>query len=172
LAKVNTHLVRNAVLKGILNQVVSEEANLVNAGTLAQERGIEVVELRSARRATFSNSLGIAVKLESGTASVLGMVGPRGTLRILGITDVDIEAPLKGTMLFIRNQDVPGVIGRVGTLLGEHQVNIANFALGRDRQAGEAIGLVNVDTPVPSSALDQLRAVPAIRTAKLITLAS
>ncbi len=170
LAKVNTHLVRNAVLKGILNQVLSEEANLVSAGALAQERGIEVVELRSARRAAFSNSLGIAVKTESDTVSVLGMVGLQGAQRILGINDIDIEAPLKGVILYIRNQDVPGVIGRVGTLLGDCQVNIANFALGRNQQAGEALGLVNVDSPVSPEVLEKLRAISAIRTVKVVTI--
>jgi D-3-phosphoglycerate dehydrogenase len=98
---------------------------------------------------------------------VLGMVGLRGD-RILGINDIDIEAPLKGAILFIRNQDIPGVIGRVGTILGSHQVNIANFALGRDREAGEALGLVNVDSPVPPEALGELRATPAIRTARVV----
>ncbi len=172
LAEVNTYLVRNAVLKGILKKSLAEEVNLVNASALAQERGIEVAELRSARRAAFSNSLGIALHSESDSASVLGMVGLRGVPRILGISDIDIEAPLKGTILFIRNQDVPGVIGRVGTLLGDHQVNIANFALGRDREAGEALGLVNVDNPVAEDVLEKLRSIPAIRVVKLITIGS
>lgn len=167
LAELNTHLVKNAALKGILKQVLDEEVNLVNAGALAQARALEVVELRSARRAAFSNSLGVALRTGRGWASVLGMVGPRGD-RILGINDIDIEAPLKGTLLFIRNQDVPGVIGRVGTILGSHQVNIANFALGRNQQAGEALGLVNVDSPIPNGVLAELRSIPAVRTAKVV----
>jgi D-3-phosphoglycerate dehydrogenase / 2-oxoglutarate reductase len=169
LAELNTHLVKNAVLKGVLNRMLSERANLVNAGALAQARGLEVVEMRSARRAAFSNSLGIALKTETETASALGMVGVRGALRILGIDDLDIEAPLQGFILFLRNQDVPGVIGRVGTILGNHKVNIANFSLGRDAAgSGEAVGLVNVDSAVPEAALDELRAVPAIRTARVV----
>ncbi len=168
LAELNTHLVKNAVLKGVLNRMLSEQANLVNAGALAQARGLEVVEMRSARRAAFSNSLGIALKTETEITSGLGMVGLRGGLRILGINDIDIEAPLKGFILFIRNQDVPGVIGRVGTILGNHKVNIANFALGRDREAGEALGLVNVDSPIPEDVLNELRSIPAIRVAKVV----
>lgn len=170
LAEMNTHLVRNAVLKGILNKILSEEmqANLVNAGPLAQARGIEVAELRSARRAAFSNSLGIALRSESGTASVLGMVGPRDSLRLLGINDIDIEAPLRGVILLIRNQDVPGVIGRVGTVLGGGNINIANFTLGRNPQLKEAIGLVHVDQPVPPELLKEIQAVPAIRLARVI----
>ncbi len=170
LAELNTQLVKNAVLKGILNHVVSEEAqaNLINAGALAQSRGVEVVELRSARRATFSNSLGIALRTESGSASVLGMVGPRDTLRILGINDIDIEAPLRGVILYIRNEDVPGVIGRVGTVLGNGHINIANFTLGRNPQLKEAIGLVSVDQPVPSEVLKEIQAIPAVRAAQVI----
>ncbi|PYV14611.1 MAG: phosphoglycerate dehydrogenase [Acidobacteria bacterium] len=170
LAELNTHLVKNAVLKGILNRVLDEEANLVNAGTLAQARGLEVVEVRSARRAAFSNSLGIGLKTDAGPDSVLGMVGVRGALRILGINDVDIEAPLRGTILFIRNQDVPGVIGRVGTILGDRGVNIASFALGRNQEARLALGLVNVDSPIPDQVLDEIRAVPAIRAARVVEI--
>ena len=168
LAELNTHLVKNAVLKGILNQVLSEEANLINAGALAQERGIEIVELRSARRADFLNSLGIALRTETEACSALGMVGLRGALRILGINNIDVEAPLKGLILYIRNRDVPGVIGRVGTLLGDRKVNIANFALGRNQQAEEAIGLVNVDDRVPAEVLNEIRAIPAVRVARVV----
>jgi D-3-phosphoglycerate dehydrogenase / 2-oxoglutarate reductase len=170
LAELNTHLVKNAVLKGVLNQILSEEVNLVNAGTFAQGRGIQVIELHSSRRATFSNSLGIALKTEADCASALGMVGLRNSLRILGINDIDIEAPLRGTLLYIRNQDVPGVIGRVGTVLGNRNVNIASFALGRNPESHEAIGLVNVDSPVLGDVMNEIRGIPAIRLARVIEL--
>jgi len=170
LAELNTHLVKNAVLKGVLNQVLSEEVNLVNAGTFAQGRGIQVIELRSSRRADFSNSLGVALKTEADCASALGMVGLRNSLRILGINDIDIEAPLRGTLLYIRNQDVPGVIGRVGTVLGNSKVNIASFALGRNPESREAIGLVNVDNPIPGEAINEIRAIPAVRLMRVIEL--
>jgi D-3-phosphoglycerate dehydrogenase / 2-oxoglutarate reductase len=168
LAELNTHLVKNAVIKGILKQALADKVNIVNAGTLAQGRGIEVVELRSARRATFSNSLGIALRTEGACATGLAMVGMRGDLRILGINDIDIEAPLRGVILFIRNQDVPGVIGRVGTIMGSRSLNIANFALGRNQQAGEAIGLVNVDNHISPEVLDEIRSIPAVRVARVV----
>jgi D-3-phosphoglycerate dehydrogenase / 2-oxoglutarate reductase len=170
LAELNPLLVRNAVLKGILGRALPGEVNLVNAGALAHERSIEVAELRSARRVAFTNSLGIAVKTETDSPSALGIVDPGGKLRILGISDIDIDAPLKGTILFIRNQDVPGVIGRVGTLLGEYNVNIASFALGRSQQAGDALGLVNVDTPVSSEVLEKIRGIPAVKAARAVTV--
>jgi D-3-phosphoglycerate dehydrogenase len=170
LAELNTHLVKNAVLKGILSPVLSEKANLINAGAIAQARGIEVTEVRSARRAAFSNSLGIGLKTETDSASVLGMVGARGSLRILGISEIDIEAPLRGVILYIRNQDVPGVIGRVGTILGNRSINIANFALGRNQKVQEAIGLVNIDNHVPDEVLAEIRAIPAVREARVVKL--
>ena len=168
LAELNTHLVRNAVLKGILKPALSEQVNLINAGALAQQRGVEVAEVRSARRATFSNSLGIGLYTEGESATGLGMVGLRGTLRILGLNDIDIEAPLRGIILFIRNQDVPGVIGRVGTILGDRRINIATFTLGRNPQTQQAIGLVNVDNHVPDEVLEEIRAIPAVRAARVV----
>ncbi|HEX5413767.1 MAG TPA: phosphoglycerate dehydrogenase [Terriglobia bacterium] len=167
LAELNTHLVKNAVLKGVLSKPLLHEINLINAAAMAHERGIEVIEVRSARRAAYSNSLGIALRTDADSPSALGMVGLRG-LRILGINEINIEASLKGFILFIRNQDVPGVIGRVGTILGEKKVNIASFALGRNQEAGEAIGLVNIDELICQDALGEIRKVPAVRFACVV----
>jgi len=168
LAELNTHLVKNAVLKGILKPALSEGVNLINAGALAKQRGLEISEVRSARRATFSNSLGIGLTTEGESATGVGMVGLRGALRILGLNEIDIEAPLRGTIIFIRNQDVPGVIGRVGTILGDRKINIATFTLGRDPQTQQAIGLVNVDNHVPDPVVQEIRGIPAVRTARVV----
>ena len=170
LADLNTHLVKNAVLKGVLSQILAEQVNLINAGNFAAARGIEVVEVRSGRRAAYSNSLGVALRNAGESVSVLGMIGVNNALRVLGVNNIDIEAPLKGFLLLIRNQDVPGVIGRVGTLLGQHDINIANFALGRMPDSTEAIGLVNVDHKVPPEVLAELRAIQAVRQARVIEI--
>ncbi len=170
LAELNASPIRNAVLVGILRRSLSERVNRINAGALAAERGIEVIEVHSVRRAGFSNTLGVALRTDAGSTSALGMAGLRGGEWILGVDDIDIEAPLRGPLLFLRNRDVPGVIGKVGTLLGGRNINIANFALGRVPERGEAIGLVNLDEPIPESVLAELRAVPAIRRAVVIEL--
>jgi D-3-phosphoglycerate dehydrogenase len=86
------------------------------------------------------------------------------------VNNIDIEAPLKGFLLLIRNQDVPGVIGRVGTLLGQHKINIANFALGRLQDSTEAMGIVNVDHKVPPEVLAELRAIQAVRQARVVEI--
>ena len=170
MADMNTHLVKNAVLKGVLGQILAESVNLINAGNFAKARGIEVVEVSSARRAGYANSLGVALRTASGPLTVLGVVNVNKALRILGVNNIDIEAPLKGNLLLIRNQDVPGVIGRVGTLLGQHNINIASFALGRLQDSKEALGIVNVDQKVPPEVLRELRASPAIRQALTIEI--
>jgi D-3-phosphoglycerate dehydrogenase len=170
LADLNTHLVKNAVLKGVLSQMLADSINLINAGNFAKARGIEVVEVRSGRRAAYANSLGVALRTAGEPASVLGMIGLNNVLRVLGVNNIDIEAPLKGFLLLIRNQDVPGVIGRVGTLLGKHNINIANFALGRLQDSNEAMGIVNVDNKVPPEVLSELRALQAVRQARIIEI--
>jgi D-3-phosphoglycerate dehydrogenase len=168
LAELNTHLVKNAVLKGVLTPALFNQVNLINAGALAQKRGVQVSELRSARRATFSNSLGIGIFTEGESATGVGMVGVRGTQRILGLNDIDIEAPLRGVIIFIRNQDVPGVIGKVGTILGNRNINIATFTLGRNTQSQQAIALVNVDNHVSDEVLQEIRTIPAVTVARVV----
>jgi len=140
------------------------------AGNFAKARGIEVVEVRSARRAKYTNSLGVALRIDGETVSVLGMIGLNNALRVLGVNNIDIDAPLTGFLLLFRNEDVPGVIGRVGTLLGKHAINIANFALGRVQNSDEAIGIVNVDQKVPPEVLGELRAIRAVRQARVIEI--
>ncbi|HEV2387494.1 MAG TPA: phosphoglycerate dehydrogenase [Candidatus Acidoferrales bacterium] len=168
LSQLDTNLVKNAVLMGILRRSVPERVNLINAGAVALDRGLEVIEQRSVRRAAFSNSLGVALRAETGTNSALGMAAPRGGQWILGVNDIDVEAPLRGSILVLRNQDVPGVIGRIGTVLGNRNINIANFALGRSPETGEALGLVNVDQWISAEDLEEIRAIPAIRFAKVV----
>jgi D-3-phosphoglycerate dehydrogenase len=170
LADLNTHLVKNAVLKGVLSQILADQINLINAGNFAKARGIEVVEVRSGRRAAYANSLGVALKTGKESVSVLGMIGLGNSLRILGVNNIDIDAPLTGFLLLFRNEDVPGVIGRVGTLLGHHQINIANFALGRLKNSTEAIGIVNVDHKVPPEVLAELRGIQAVRQARVVEI--
>jgi D-3-phosphoglycerate dehydrogenase len=104
----------------------------------------------------------------------------RGTLpRLLHIDDIDVEAPLERDLIYLRNRDVPGVIGKVGTILGEGEINIADFSLGRrvaetsaetSTQPREAIAVVHVDGPVPNDVLKKLERIPAVRQAKSVRL--
>jgi D-3-phosphoglycerate dehydrogenase len=117
----------------------------------------------------------VSIKLttDAGDRWVEGTVFEPNSLRLVSIRGVDVEAPLGGSMVIIANEDQPGVIGEVGTILGRHGVNIANFALGRG-DAG-AIGVVNVDEDAVApgrleQAIDELRKVPAIREAWIVRL--
>jgi D-3-phosphoglycerate dehydrogenase len=159
---------------GVLRPILSSGVSIVNARAAAEARGIDIIETRSARARHFTSLLSIKLHTDAGERWVEGTVFEPGSLRLVSVRGVSVEAPLGGTMLIIANDDQPGVIGEVGTILGRHHVNIANFALGRG-DAG-AIGVVNVDEdgddPRPlDRAVDEIRRVPAIRQAWVVRLA-
>jgi D-3-phosphoglycerate dehydrogenase len=165
-----TDMVANAVLAGVFKPILSSGVTLVNARTVATERGIELVESRSTRTRDYTGLL--SVKLHAGGADrwVEGAVFERGGPRLVLVDGVAVDAPLEGTMIVLCNTDQPGVIGDVGTILGRHGVNIANFALGRD--GDRAVGVVIVDetpdSPVPEAVIEELRTVKAVREARLV----
>jgi D-3-phosphoglycerate dehydrogenase len=168
-----TDLIRNAAVAGVLNQMAHEKANLVNARSIAEERGIRVHEQKtaSAGRGAAVNTLTLSLKTHAQARAVLGTVLHGGSPRLLRIDEIDVEAPLQGNIIYLRNRDVPGVIGRVGTVLGQHNVNIANFSLGRAEQAQEprgAVAVVQVDSHVSETVLQDLRKIDAVEVAKAI----
>lgn len=155
-----------SVLKGLL-QYQTEEVNLVNARMVAEERGIKVVEGTAARTEDYASLVRVTAVTEKGEFSVSGT--PFGPMpRIVKINRFPIEAELSGGMLMLQNQDVPGVVGRVGTFLGEKGINIAGLRLGRTEPGGTAISLINVDNPVPEKVLAQLSKLPNITSAKYL----
>jgi len=170
LAQGGNELIAGSVLVGFLRSVLSGGVTLVNARRLAAERGIDVVETRSARTRRFTSLLSLKLHTSEGERWVEGTIFEQSGPRLVLLDGIAIEAPLAGALIVIRNQDTPGVIGEVGSVLGKHGVNIANFALGRDAQG--AIGVVNVDESgaarVDHTVLDALTAIPAIRDARLI----
>jgi len=175
-AEVGTHLLRSAVLAGVLNAVLDEKVNVVNAPALAAARGLSVEEETRRRERGFQNTLEVsALPDRSGSAcgfSAEGTVLLDGSSRLLVLEGIPLEAQLEGTLLYLRNRDEPGVIGQVGTTLGKLGVNIATFALGRKAVRGaEAAALVRLDGTVSSIILEPIRAIPAITEAKLLHLA-
>jgi D-3-phosphoglycerate dehydrogenase len=158
---------------GVLRPILSSGVSIVNARAAARARGIAIVESRSSRPRHFTSLLSIKLHTDAGERWVEGTVFEPNSLRLVAVRGVSVEAPLGGTMLIIANDDQPGVIGEVGTILGRHKVNIANFALGRG-DAG-AIGVVNVDedagTPrALEGAVEEIRRVQAIREACIVRL--
>jgi D-3-phosphoglycerate dehydrogenase len=187
-AQLKTDLIRNAAIAGVLHE--TDGINRINAAAAASERGIRVQEnkrehVSGGTGATLRLALHWARKGASGTdhgdwtgvATVLHGHSPR----LLSYDGIDIEAELAGTLVIIRNQDVPGVIGRIGTILGEAKLNIANFALGRSRTAqpvdtpGHALAVVQLDVPEESrpaleQALAALRKVESITSVRIVEL--
>jgi D-3-phosphoglycerate dehydrogenase len=175
IAEWKTELVRNAAIKGILNQALEEKANLVNAASIAAERGFKVHESHKPKASGggAGSVLSILLKTSKEEHLVKGAVLHGHAPRLLGVDGIDVEAPLERNLIFLRNKDVPGVIGRVGTILGEHEINIADFSLGRRAANGkdrEAIAVVHVDGKVPEQVLSALRKIPAVEQAKAIRL--
>jgi D-3-phosphoglycerate dehydrogenase / 2-oxoglutarate reductase len=173
LAELKTDLIRNCAIAGVLGHL--EQVNRINAASVAQERGIRLhEEKKEALQGGAGSVLKLSLHTNESTIAASGSVLHGVSPRLLNLDGIDIEAPLQGTLLAIRNKDVPGVIGRIGTILGEHQINIANFALGRSngQTTGEATALavLQIDGAVTDVVIRELRAVPAITGVRLVTL--
>jgi len=160
-----------AVLRGLLNRVVEAGVvNYVNAPSIAKERGIVVTEARSSQPRGYQNLVSVLVRTAKGTTEVAGAIFGRSVARLVKIADFYLDAVPEGYILMLHNQDVPGVVGSVGTLLAREQINIARLELGRERVGGMAISLVHVDGLVPEPVLAELRRLPSIVSAQLIEL--
>jgi D-3-phosphoglycerate dehydrogenase len=155
----------------VLQPLLSSAVTIVNARAVAVQRGIEIVETRSSRPRDFTNVLSVKLHTSDGERWVEGTVFEPGNPRLSAVDGVEVEAPLEGTLVVITNNDQPGVIGDVGTILGRHGLNIANFALGRSTSG--AVGVVKIDEPSTDNgtlqrALEEIRSAKAIRTASLV----
>jgi len=161
-------MIVNAVLVGLFTPILEMGITPVNARSVASDRGIEVIESRSNRPRNYTSLISVKLHTSQGERWVEGAVFERTSPRLVLLDGIGIEAPLDGTMIVIRNNDQPGVIGEVGTILGRHGVNIANFALGRS--GSRAVGVVIVDETAPISAevLADLRKVKAIQEARIV----
>jgi D-3-phosphoglycerate dehydrogenase len=175
LAETKVDLVRNAAIAGLL--AGSENVNRINAASVAEERGIRIHEIKEEKlenhRGGATTVLTIKLHTAKGISSASATVIRGEQPRLLAFEGIDIETPLEGNLLVCRNLDVPGVIGKIGTTLGEHGVNIANFALGRERTGAKpvkALALVQVDAPVDEKTLEALGKIEALIEAKPVQL--
>ena len=168
----NSGLIVSAAVNGLLRPMLSSNVTIVNARDVAKERGIEIVESHSSRARNFSNIISVKVHTSEGERWLEGTVFEPARPRLTLLDGIEVEAPLEGTLLVVKNADKPGVIGQIGSILGKHSVNIANFALGRD-DAG-AVGVVKLDaTPEDAglaAALPEIRAASAVKEARVARL--
>jgi D-3-phosphoglycerate dehydrogenase len=172
LAEVKTELVRNAAIEGLLHG--SENVNRINAAAVAGERGIRIHEEKEeSHRGGAASVLTIELHTAIGSTYASATVIHGEQPRLLALDGIDIETPLEGNLLVCRNLDVPGVIGKIGSILGEQGVNIANFTLGRERSGPKpvkALAVVQVDAPVSETVLKALSTIEAMLEAKPVSL--
>jgi D-3-phosphoglycerate dehydrogenase len=157
LAAVDSKMLTVSALMGVLSNLSGEQPNIINAELIAKEKGIQIVETKVEESQRYVNM--ISVSLESGTnrREVRGTAFPGSEPRLLGIDGFDLDMPLEGDFLMSIHHDVPGIIGRVGTMLGTNKVNIARMGLGREEKGGKALLLVSVDSPVGDAAVKDMR---------------
>ncbi|MEE2638802.1 MAG: phosphoglycerate dehydrogenase [Acidobacteriota bacterium] len=169
----DNELLVGATLVGFFDAALAN-VTPINARAVARERSLEVIESRSSRPRNFTNLLSIKVHTDQGEHWVEGVLFEQAGPRLVLFDGVQIEAPLEGTMVVLRNDDQPGVIGEVGRILGRHAVNIATFALGRGPSGAVAVVRIDVDEtgkhPVTEDVLAALRAVKAVREASVVTV--
>jgi hypothetical protein len=157
----NTRALTQAALSGLLKPMLSE-VNMVNAPIVAKERGIKVSETRRDRQGVYEGYIKIVVTMGDTTRRVAGTVFSDGRPRLIQIKDINLDAEFAPHMLYVVNEDKPGFIGSLGTILGDAKANIANFTLGRSAPGQDAIALIEVDGPVPAAVAEAAAIAPAV----------
>src|ERR1700743_48023 len=144
------------------------ELNMVTAPIVAKERGIKVSEPRRDREGVYEGYIKVTVTMGDTTRRVAGTVFSDGRPRLIQVKDINLDAEFAPHMLYVVNEDKPGFIGKLGTMLGDAKVNIANFTLGRSAPGQDAIALVEVDGKVPDSVIEAVTKLPQVKHAKAL----
>ena len=166
--ELNTKPLTAAALNGLLAPLM-EGVNMVNAPVVAKERNIDVSEVRHERTAHYKTLMKVKVAYDGGAFEIAGtLFGDKP--RIVSINAIPLEASIGSRMLFVANEDKPGLIGNLGQLLGDAKINIANFNLGRNKEATEAVALIEVDQEVAADLLGKIAALPSVQDVKVLTL--
>jgi D-3-phosphoglycerate dehydrogenase len=171
LADQDTRILGIATLVGILSGHTEEPVNLVNAPTIAEERGIELTELKDVVSEEFTEL--VTVRIESGGASVEvagTAVGPRNLPHLVKVWDESFYMPFAEHIVVFRYNDQPGMIGRVGTIFGEHGVNIASAAVGAEASGGQAVLALTTDAPVPDEVLQDILTLEGFNAGRAVDL--
>ena len=154
---------------GLLCPILGADAvNSVNALSIAKERGIDVKEIQSSKEEEYVNLMKVEIVTDQETFVVWGTLSGNKKPRIVKVNNVYVEAVPEGNMLFINNNDKPGIVGAVGTILAEDNINIAGITFGRESQGGLAVSVVNIDSEVSDKTLDKIKEVEDVLFVKLI----
>jgi D-3-phosphoglycerate dehydrogenase / 2-oxoglutarate reductase len=171
IAEVDTRVLTLAVVRGVLSGVVHEPVSFVNAPIIAGERGIAISETRSTVSSDYVNLIQVRADTDEGSVSVAGtLVGKRNAERVMRVNDYDIEMAPSRYMLFFTYEDRPGVIGTVGTILGDAEINIATMDVGRPSRGGTALMGLTLDSPVTAEVTERVRAEIEAGPARFIVL--
>ena len=162
--------VATGVLSGLLSGFLPDSVNLVNAPTLAAEHGITVAESQGIGAPDYANMISCRVAWKGGERAMSGAVFENRQGRVVQVSRYHLDAEPRGVILIMLSKDMPGVIGEVGTLLGDHNVNIAEWRLGRDEEGGQALSFINLDSPPAPEVLRDLEQVPAVVKAMVVEL--
>lgn len=159
------------VLMGLLENILgADEVNFVSAGHLAEQRGIEVARTRVSAHADYAEYLEVIVRAERGDLRLAGALLGDTHPRVVRIADYHVDVVPAGTLIVMKNSDVPGVIGRVGTILGDHQINIAEYHQARLTRGGDALAAIAVDGKVDPAIRDALMELPEVTSAVVVAL--
>ena len=159
-----------SLMKGMLTPILQETVNFVNALVIAKERGITIVETKTAEAQDFASLISVEVETDKGNNSLVGTLFTKVDPRIVKINEFYVDCVPSGYMLVISNKDVPGIIGQIGTILGENKINIAAMSFGRNEKGGKAVSILNIDSDVPKEVLDQIRHAKNIYEVRLVKL--
>jgi D-3-phosphoglycerate dehydrogenase len=170
LRELDSKPILSAAVVGVLRPHMAEGLTLVNALSVARERRIEILESTSSARVSFGNLVALRLKTSEEELSVAGTVFGGGHLRLVDVDGVEVDTIPQGNVLMVRNEDTPGIVGRVGSALGAHGVNIARMGLGRKPGSGRAIMLIEVDSEVPAAVTAELTGMTGIREARFLRL--
>lgn len=170
ITELNQEPVTMAVLKGLLSPILEETVNFINAPLIAKERGIEVKELTTSDAGDYHSMLVLKVRSGKKTSSVSGILHGKKEPRIIEINGFAVEVVPDGEMLVLANNDKPGVIGDVGTLLGKNKINIARMQFGREKRGGKAISVISVDATVSQDILSKIKKLPNVLSVNQIHL--
>jgi D-3-phosphoglycerate dehydrogenase len=169
-SRINTAPVTIAAIKGFLSPMLEETVNFVNAPVIAKERGIEVKEIKSSDEGDYQNMVGLRVKAKDKQSYFAGTLFSKKDPRIVSIDNFKVEIMPEGELLFMYNNDKPGVIGNIGTLLGKNRINIARMHFGRETQGGKAISVVSIDAHASPQIIEEIKKLPNILLVKQISL--
>jgi len=168
----DTKLLTASFCAGLLEQALDEDVNIVNSEMLMKERGIQLTERRDTELGDFTSSIAADVTSEGTTWSVSGTLFGKKMPRLIRLGQYRLEAYLDGILCIFTHQDVPGIIGKVGSAFGSHQINIAQMCVGREESmpGGTAIGVLNLDAIPAQAAIDDVLKIPSIQSVQLVQL--